>query len=636
MHSLFFPHYLRHRKFAVLLFSLLAPSLALAQLSESQRSTLLSATLSAKYSLSETTLPSRDRANEAFLRDARSTQNFLQANTSVSNGEAWLNYLELDALREAVNEDASVATQGNLAVALHERLIGIAPGLELRTLVQLRRSVSELIASLRYSDAEKSISQLERQLDAFEKRLGEFESIPTADDVASLGAVISVLREAKQAPSAVATIRSVFDEPNAVLTLNGSLVQQTVNRAVNQSRPVSNCILGTRLVGMASLNGSVTATLQPSIGAALLSVSLQGRFHATNRGYNGPVVLNTTGTGQVFASRNLLLNESGVTMQPAHVQVQLASSIDSIEHRLKIVRRIAKKKAAEQKPQADRIATEKLRAEVSEQFVRETSQSSSMQVGDPLAKVRPWLGRLDLVEPTRLWGSTHNAIFIQGSMRRDDQLGSLMPAPPVSGVYDIAIQIHETLIDNALTPMLAGRTVNQSQIEPLLSLTGNAPASTTKSNTSRDSLALDDDTEDGEEPSFEIDFARTRPVIFEARDGVLRVGVRGTRFSQGRRELSRAMEITTTYTPARDSSGNFLLLRDSEVDVDFPGRGRLTIAQSAIKPAIQKSFGEVFPQVLGDQPFLVPAEAPLDAIRGKTLRPSQITANDGWLTVGVR
>ncbi len=634
MYSLFFSRCLGRSQFAVLLVLLLAPSLAFGQLSDSQRSALLSATLSAKYSLDAATLPSRERAREAFLRDARSTQSFFRTNTSTSNGEAWLDYLDLNELLEAVNDDESVATQGKLAVALHERLIGIAPGLELRTLVQLRRSVSELVASLRYSDAEKSISQLERQLDAFEKRLSEFESIPTADDIASLGAVISALKESKQAPSAVATIRSVFDEPNAVITLNGSLVQQSINRAVNQSQPVSNCILGTRLIGMASLNGNVTATLQPSIGAALLSVSLQARFNATNRGYNGPVVLNTTGTGDIFATRNLLLNESGVTMQPAYVQVQLASKIDSIEHRLKIVRRIAQKKAAEQKPQADRIATEKLKDEICEQFVRETSQSSSMQVGDPLAKIRPWLGRLDLVEPTRLWGSTHNAIFIQSSMRRDDQLGSLVPAPPVSGAYEIAVQIHETLIDNALTPMLAGRTVNQSQIEPLLSLTGNKPEAAPK-RTSSDPLALGDETKEAE-PAFEIDFARSRPVIFEARDGVLRVGVRGTRFAQGRRELSRAMEITTTYTPARDSSGNYLLLRDSEVDVEFPGRGRLTIQQSAIKTAIQKSFAEVFPQVLADQPILVPAETPLDAIRGKSLRPSQITTKDGWLTIGVR
>ena len=593
----------------------------------------MSAVLSAKSSLSSATLPTREKAKEDFLRDVQSTKRFFLGNTSSANSEAWLDYLDLDELEEAVVDDASVATQGKLAVALHERLIGIAPGLELRTLVQLRRSVSELVASLRYSDAEKTISLLKKQLEAFEKRLSEFESNPTADDVASLGAVISVLQEAKQSPGAVQTIRSVFDEPNAVITLNGALVQQTVNRAVNQSRPVSNCILGTRLVGMASLNGSVTATLQPSIGAALLSVSLQGRFNATNRGYNGPVVLNTTGTGQVYATRNLLLNESGVTMQPAHVQVQLSSQIQSIEHRLRIVRRIAQKKAAQQKPQADRIATEKLKAEISSQFVRETSQSSSMKVGDPLAKLRPWLGRLDLVEPTRLWGSTSNSVFIHSSMRRNDQLGSPLPAPPVSGAYDVALQIHETLIDNALTPMLAGRTVDQSQIEPLLSLTGYSPSVVTTSKTS-DPLSLDEGK--SEEPSFEIDFARTRPVIFEARDGVLRVGVRGTRFAQGRRELVRTMEITTTYTPARDSSGNYILLRNKDVDIDFPGRGRLTVAQSAIKSAIQKSFAEMFPTVLADKPILVPMEAPLEAIRGKSLRVSQITSKDGWLTVGVR
>ncbi len=608
------------------------------QVSESKRSLLLGAASAAKSQLNARLLPNRKQATEAFMRDSGATIGFFEAATSRENGANWLRYLELDPLRDAIDSDASIGEQGRRAVALRARLIGIEPGLELRNIVQLRRSVENLIAALRFADADNSIEQIEKQIETLEETIEEMAEIPSPDDLGKVAAIVSLLHDAGQATQAVQTFRSVFGQSNAVFTINERLVQQAVNRAVNQSQPVRDCILGTRLVGMASLNGTVTADLQPSIGAALLSVSLQGQFSSSNRGYNGPVVLNTVGVGQVFATRNLLLNESGVSAQPAFVRANLSSQIQSIEHRLRIVRRIAKKKAAEQKPQADRIAVDKLRRQVGEQFIRETNESQAMAPADPLAKVRPWLGRLDLVEPTRTWGSSFDTLYIQGLLSRSDQLGSPVSPPPVTGVYDIAVQIHETLVDNAVSPLLAGRTVSESDIEPLLAMSGMTKTSNDTSTVAIDPLALERerDANDEAEPPFEIDFARVRPVIFEAREGRLRVGVRGTRFAQGQRELSRAMEITAEYVPAIDPSGNYLLIRDGDVGVTFPGRGRLTISQSAIKTTIQKSFAEVFPPQIADKPIIVPPDAPLDAIRGRVYRPSQIRADNGWLSVMIR
>jgi hypothetical protein len=348
------------------------------------------------------------------------------------------------------------------------------------------------------------------------------------------------------------------------------------------------------------------------------------------------VQLQTVGYGQVYASREVLINEQGVSLQPVAVQATLGTEIQSIEHRLRIVRRIAQKKAAQQKPQADAIALGKLQSRVAEQFSSETNQAQTIKPPDPMAKLRPWLGRLDLTEPTRMWGSTDTSLFIQSKLARPDQLASPIAAPPATGSFKIAVQVHESLVDNVFSPVLAGRTINQSQIDKILQdVRGRATVMSTRSSgvSLVSTKALQ--TDDSDEP-FEIDFSRFRPVIFEARDNQLTIGIRGTRFAKGSRELSRAMEITAKYVPALDSSGHALLLRTGDIDVSFPGRGRLTISQTAIRTTIEKSFADVFPAVIGDQPIRVPPTVQMDALRGQTLYPSQIAMQNGWFSIGVQ
>lgn len=598
---------------------------------------LLQASEQAKAQLDPQRFPDPETLKQPLLSSMEAVAPFFKHNTSPENAAGWMSYLQLDELRQAIESDASTTQQGQLAVALRERLIGFQPGLELAPLIQLRQELDRYIAALRFAESERAMDQLQRQLGLLGERANEIGPVPNPEDAAAVAAVVGSLQESAQAPAAVSMIRSLFDEPNAVITLNETLVQAAVSRSVDQSREVRECILGTRLVGLASLHGHVTADLRPSAGAALLTVNLNGTFSSNNRGYNGPVQLHTVGAGEVFASRDLMLNQDGVTMQPAFVSASLSSEIRSIQHPLKIVRRIARKRAAQSKPKADRIAVEKLRREVGEQFVAETNQPENITTGDPLARFRPWMGRLGLPDPTSNWGSTDNSLYIQSKLRRDDQLSSPVPAPPFNASYDLAIQIHESLVDNALTPVLAGRRVRESQLDSLVWMSQTNIQTLPADIESLKEIGLDDIQSIVTEPEepFEIDFARFRPVIFEARDGRLRVGVRGTRFAQGARELSRAMEITAVYLPSRDEAGNYVLRRDGEIGVDFPGRGRLTLSQTALKSTIRKSFADVFPEVLADQPIPVPQDVPLEAIRGRIYQPSLISAQDGWLTIAL-
>jgi hypothetical protein len=601
---------------------------ATAALSDLDRNRLADEVSTARLNLDPNRFPQPDQSKAEVVRRIQIAKSFFQRKTSGQNYNAWMEYLDFDPLLESIEADTSAAAIGREALELRYRLVGTAPGLELTVLRNLRDSANRLVASIRFRDPEKSINTLTRQLGSLADRIRQLDERPSADDIAAISAMLDILSTSGQATNVVHSLRNTFSRPNVAVLVGEQLVQTVVSQNVNESRPVNDCILGTRIIGTATMNGQVSATLMPSTGAARINVALTGTVYSNNIGHNGPVRVRTSGVGQVFASRAMSINESGIDLDPVYVEARMQNQINSIEPKpwlgRRLIKKIASKKAAQQKPQTDRIANFKFRTQVTEQFTTQTNEQAATGIPDFMRDARPVLKRLSLVEPTRLWGSTENAIFIDATFRRSDQMTTVVSRPRITGLYAVAVQIHESAINNAATPILAGRTVNEQQLAELIEATG------------RELPIGDSDSEDGEQPPFEITFSRLRPVIFEARDQLIRVGVRGTRFAQGSREIRRAMEISTVYKPQTLANGSVILKRVDEVGVDFPGDKRLSVSQAGLKSTIQKKFSRVFPETLLDQPLKVPDTVELEAIRGKVFQPRMVDAMDGWLTITVQ
>ena len=597
-----------------------------AQVSSGDRQRVLAAIDSAKQGIDPNRFPKIEESNQDVLESIEKIRAMMNRGTSSENRNAWLEYLDLEPLEMAIQEEQPLSKLASAAIETRHRLIGTLPGLELTRLRELRSNIENLISAIRFRDGNKSAEQLEKQLDSLAERIEKLETIPSAEDAAALSSISGLLEASNQATDIVRELQRVFGRPNFCVLIGESIVQRSVYRQVNQSRAVSDCILGTRIVGTACTTGVVTANLLPSVRAARIKVNMMGNVSTNNIGYNGPVKLRTSGYGNISASRVLNVNEAGVSFEPTVAHAALNTQINRIDHKLRLVRKIARKRAAEQKPKADRIALGKMQQQVSDEFDRQTSEGSSIKIPDISSRIGPMLKRLALREPTRLWGSTNQAIYVDALLRRSDQLASAVSRPLVPTSFEVAIQVQESLVDNAIAPMLAGRTINQSELSELLERSGRSlPKSNSQS-----------DTPEKDEPPFEIDFARLQPVVFAARDGNVRIGIRGTRFAQGKRVLKMPMEITALYQPARTLDGKALLIRSGEVDVSFPGRKRLSISQSAIKGTIQKRFNDMFPETLLDRPIEVPATVEMEAIRGRQYRVTHIEARDGWLTIAAQ
>ncbi|MGB7343181.1 MAG: hypothetical protein WBD20_03145 [Pirellulaceae bacterium] len=611
---------------------------ASAQVSTTERQVITDSLRDAAKSLDLDQLTEIDDAKQDVLKQIKETNDFVDRASSGDNRNGWLEYLKLDPVTSAIQDDASYAKLYRESVALKQRLYGTAKGLEFSKFRQLRDSLDRLIPALKYSKKELVTEVLAKRINTDADDLDDMSSIPTVEELTTVNRLMELLIETNQSGPVADVLRRNFGHPNVSVWVGEGVVQRVVCRPVHESKPVIDCILGTSINGQATLTGTVSADLFPSHGAVGLNVSLAGQVYTRSRGYHKPVSLITTGYGDVSASRALYVSEAGISMEPTYAQAQLRTEINSINHRFRFVRRIAARKAAETKPQAEQIGVEKLRIQVGEQFAQQVAEAGSVPIPDVMQKVRPVLLRLDIPEPSRMIGSTDQSVYFHTIVQRDDQLAAPNPAPPFSLSYDAAIQIHETAINNTLGHLLAGRTVNQTQIDELMSGMGQPPQSREAPGSAV--LAKDKDNADGkdeeDEPPFEVDFDKSRPIIFEARDGKLRIGIRGTRFEQGTRGIKEKLEIAATYVPGTKSDGAMILVREGEVEISFPGTKRNTIGQSATKGAIEKNFATVFPETLLHQPITLPQSVKAEALRGQVYRPRMIEAKDGWLTVALQ
>ncbi len=139
-------------------------------------------------------------------------------------------------------------------------------------------------------------------------------------------------------------------------------------------------------------------------------------------------------------------------------------------------------------------------------------------------------------------------------------------------------------------------------------------------------------TEDGkgseDDRDFVIQFSAFRPVVFEARDGKLRLGLRGDRFESEGRKLTRPLQITAVYRPVRGPNGWYFEL-EGKAEVDFPGRKKLSVGEVALRTTIQRKLADKFPERILDRALPLP-----DRLRAVgPLAVQHLDANNGWLTV---
>lgn len=594
-----------------------------AQLTEAKKQQLLKLSDQAKEALGQRDFPSPQQRAAAVAAAADELVVSLRQRAGNAWADSWLRYLKTDELVEAIHNDRPAAEIQTHARALQGRLVGTAVGLEMPPLVKLREANERLLQAARYGSDDQSAAWVSAQLAALDRQLrgGDPERVP--NDAAALSLLTQYLDQSNQAVELAGALADEFSQPNLLVSVGGQAVEDWISRSIDRQQAINDCILGTRVLGQGQMTGRLVGRLTHGKGCVGIELVLTGQFRSQSVGYNRSVQLPSVGHGAVNVSRTLAISERSVSLSSVSDSVSLQTQVTAVQHPLRLVRRIAAKQVARQHPQAEAIARQRFRTQVVDDFTQQT-QSAVQEMdasGRRLDRVERLMTRLNLQMPVRSLNSTPTAIRFQATQRNGKQLAAAAAAdpwaPPATGV---GVQLHESLIDNLATSILAGRTMTNKQIDRLLSDLGQV---------------REPSAEAASEEDFAIRFATLRPIIFEAREQELRIGLRGTQFSRGGENVLGAVEITFVYRPVAREDGSLFLERVGDVRVEFPGKSTLTIGEVAERRAIQRLFEGRVPAQLLDQPMYLPSTLAVPALQGSQVHVAELTANNGWLAVGV-
>ena len=539
-------------------------------------------------------------------------ENFLA--TSPQHQANWLAFLTWNDLKKELKEEAPD----------QEKLTQIEKtfrqnyfGLELRQFTNVRDALTSYVTALKFStDRSTAIQIFTNRLSKLSEQLQLPNATQNFEGTREIGQTIAYLMQGNQSDSLVGAVRSQYSRSNARVLISSEFVNARFSKPVNEANPVNEIILGTQLFGQSWMQGWVTPQLIDNPSHALIRLNLNGTFTSQNIGYNRSVKLHTQGSGSVVACESIALTNTGlVPLNDTASDAVLSSQIDSIEAKLRIVRKIASKQAAKQKPEADSIAEGRLETRVRTQFHERLAQQISeanQRIQNPDLTV---LARLGLDRPNRTTWSSPQFMALLWKLQGQTQLAAPASCPLVVDPTGVTVQLHESVVTNLLDPVLAGRTLRSTELDTLSPQFGGVLGK---------GLIKQKD-----EKPWAITMAPFHPVEIQLDDSLVTFRIRTKRLDSGDQGVDKAASIEASYK---------IVLMDGAIQLERQGDVKIVFAEqrgsraATMRGALKKIFDEVFKQKLLDEPVRITDRLP----RELNLSLSSIQVDDGWIQMHLR
>lgn len=602
---------------------------------------------------------------------SRALERAMGADTPLARN--WKKFLLWDDLTPHFADDFEVS-RSSLA-KLDEVLLRFRanqPGLELPVFTDAARAIAKYRALASWAAASKSRdlrADYERLMKSLGEELQRHLERPTTETAWQVGRILGVVDALGHSADFVAMVRDRFVQKNISAVVSVNFVERMPNRDVNQVRPVRDCILGTNIFGSAHTLGAVRYELQPAEDKVQLMIYLDGEANSRTRGYNGPVRINSQGHTVYTASKRITITDEAFEADPAVAHVDTRTRINSIQKTggqfgAKLIEKIAWKRASQSKRQAELISAEHTR----ENVIQEFNERVAKDLGDARlryqTKIRDPLTRRGVTPEYLKMNSSPDGVAIESTFAARNQLAADNAAPELKPGLDLALQIHESAVNNYLPLALASARISQQTAEQRPILEGDVPnwikalsvknpqlgaaAATGAAVVDGASEKIDelvhgqaDERGPNDPPAlppfkpYSITLNPEAPVGIRFDDGKVVIRIRASKLVSEDVEYDNWDFILAYAITQQD--GRIVLKRVGEIEVfptgfDPAWDKQLTAQQSGFRSTLAKNMnaranaGESFP-----------AEIPIDPIHITnvgTLLLNQLEAKDGWLTLG--
>lgn len=585
---------------------------------------------------------------------------------------SWQTFLQWDLLQPHLTEGfkpnrKTIADLDGVLARFHAN----EPGLELPVFTDVAKAIAHYRVLAGWASAaavRDSRQDYEKLVAGIGEQLARHLETPTTETSWKAGRLLGIVDSLDQSPELVGAVRDRFARSNIMATVSDDLVvSMPEQRNFDQVRPVRDCILGTSIFGSARTLGNLRYELEPSETEARLLLRLDGQAFSNTRGYNGPVRINSTGKTVYAAEKRVTLHQDFFTSTPAVATVDTRTRINSIQKTggqlgSRLIEKVAWKRAGQQKRQAELVSAEHTRERVVNEFNERAAKDLATaranyeeKIGDPLVR------RGMSPEHIRLH-SAPTGVGFEATFAGRHQLAAHTPAPPAMPGHDIAIQIHESAVNNYLPLALSSARIAQETADQEPVLKGNMPTWFKLTSVVQPKLAaaasagaeiveeakerIEETIEEAgvaepEKPKtmpfkpYSITLNAEAPVSVRFDDGKAAIRVRAAVLAADGAEYTNWDFIVTYQIIVKGD--HILLKRVGDIEVfptgfDPAWDKQLTAQQSGFRGTLAKNMNA---RAKAGQSF--PDEIPIEPIRFSrfgvmVLR--ELVADDGWLTIG--
>jgi hypothetical protein len=390
-----------------------------------------------------------------------------------SSGDEWRRYLLWDDLAKAVDRDAEfdiveLAESRNRLLPVFNRLADDYPGLERPEFQQLRVAIRKYVQQINAVMMRRGPQESQ----ARRKRLDELASINrwTAAAQSEYSGHIRWLEDHHQP---VPTSLAPTHWENFTASVSADFIRSVTRTSVTDPTDVNECIVGTRVIGNGITSGIGWLEPVASGDGARLAARFSGVLSSDTVGYNGPVRIYSDGRTQLTGVAILELDSNGLQRLSTDVDASADSQTKAIATKFKglldrVVRKVASKKAAESKSQANRESSYKAKQSFLKRFDDDIYQQVSEGNRSFQNQLRLPLTRRDLIPGHWGWGSEDTALTTRVRFDGRNRPASVVGVPHhfSNGDHATGLQlvIHQSFVDNVAEGYFGGRSQKLSEL----------------------------------------------------------------------------------------------------------------------------------------------------------------------------
>lgn len=537
-----------------------------------------------------------------------------------ANGARWRTFLRVDDLRnQLATGDPDQETLAESSKKFSSGYFGLHRPAFYETGAALREYLRLARAAANPAGAEEYAADIERLTALLEP----LSTQPSTEVIDEASAILGRLRATGQAPQLVTAMRSAYARPNLFLRVSDDFLARGFAEHVDEVMPVRDFIEGTSIRGSARTIGDVTLTLVPHHERAVLQAVFGGFTYTKTTGANGPARIYSSGTTRLSGRQSLYIDADGVSTYPSTSDAQTSirtTGIGSTSPGIRgcIVERVASKRVAQAKPNAERITSGRAETRLNQRLADRVNEFVAQANDRYWSQVRQPLTEKGQFPEAFLIRSTADELFVSGVAAGPSQLGAPSSPPPLAGDPDMAIRLHESAVNNFAQGVLAGETLHSERVrDEMTEILGELPERFAD--------------EEGKAP-WSITFADEKPLEVTFADDGFTIVIRGKQYTADDRTY-RAMNVTAVYKIESGPDG-LKAVRQGDLQIFppgfVPGERRFSVPEQTLRSILERRFGKLLtPEIGGD--LLQPPG------RFKNLGPLRMTnfaAQQGWITLG--